>query len=73
MAILKLVGMSKATCMRHVATVLHELKVPFKLVEVDLMNGQHKTPEFLMYQPFGVIPYIVRRISFEFLGYVHRP
>ncbi|KAJ7168000.1 glutathione S-transferase [Mycena filopes] len=58
MAILKLHGSKFATCTRRVATVLHELHVPFELVEVDLMNGEHKTPAYLTKQPFGQIPYI---------------
>ncbi|KAJ7266526.1 hypothetical protein C8J57DRAFT_1717886 [Mycena rebaudengoi] len=52
MAILKLYGSPIATC---VATVLHELKVPFELIEVKIMEGEHKTPPK---QPFGQIPYI---------------
>ncbi|KAJ7443704.1 glutathione S-transferase [Mycena latifolia] len=58
MAILKLYGGAQATCTRRVATVLHELKVPFELIEVDLMGGEHKTPAYLAKQPFGQIPYI---------------
>ncbi|KAF8143517.1 glutathione S-transferase [Mycena galopus ATCC 62051] len=58
MAILKLYGAKVATCTRRVATVLNELKVPFELIEVDVMNGVHKTPAYMKYQPFGEIPYI---------------
>ncbi|KAJ7853789.1 glutathione S-transferase [Mycena olivaceomarginata] len=58
MAILKLYGSGFATCTRRVGTVLHELKIPFELVSVDVMNGAHKTPEYLEKQPFGQIPYI---------------
>ncbi|KAJ7081256.1 glutathione S-transferase-like protein [Mycena epipterygia] len=58
MAILKLYGGTLATCTRRVATVLHELKVPFELIEVNVLNGEHKRPEFLEKQPFGIIPYI---------------
>ncbi|KAJ6605431.1 glutathione S-transferase [Mycena vulgaris] len=58
MAILKLHGAKVATCTRRVATVLHELKVPFELIEVDVMNGEHKTPAYMEKQPFGQIPYI---------------
>ncbi|KAJ7224966.1 glutathione S-transferase [Mycena haematopus] len=58
MAILKLYGGRIATCTRRVATVLHELKVPFELIEVDVMHGAHKTPEYMKFQPFGQIPYI---------------
>ncbi|KAJ7642105.1 glutathione S-transferase [Roridomyces roridus] len=46
MAVLKLYGRSLATCTRRVATVLHELKVPFELIA------------YLEHQPFGQIPYI---------------
>ncbi|KAJ6529608.1 glutathione S-transferase [Mycena capillaripes] len=58
MTILKLYGASIASCTRRVATVLHELKVPFELIEVDYMNNEHKTPVFLEKQPFGQVPYI---------------
>ncbi|KAJ6529779.1 glutathione S-transferase [Mycena capillaripes] len=58
MAILKLYGGKIATCTRRVATVLHELKVPFELIEVDVMGGEHKTPAYMEKQPFGQIPYI---------------
>ncbi|KAJ7710434.1 glutathione S-transferase [Mycena rosella] len=58
MAIIKLYGSKHATCTRRVATILHELKVPFELVEVDLMAGEHKFPAYLEKQPFGQIPYI---------------
>ncbi|KAJ7654852.1 thioredoxin-like protein [Mycena rosella] len=56
MAILKLYGGKHATCTQRVATLLHELKVPFELVEVDLMAGEHKSPAYLAKQPFGQIP-----------------
>jgi glutathione S-transferase len=59
MAILKLYGLPKATCTRRVATVLDELKIPFELILVDLLKGEHKTPEYLEKEPFGQIPYIV--------------
>ncbi|KAJ6582521.1 thioredoxin-like protein [Mycena vulgaris] len=58
MAILKLYGGKFAPCTRRVATVLHELKVPFELIEIDLTNGEHKTPAYMEKQPFGQIPYI---------------
>ncbi|KAF7335783.1 Glutathione S-transferase [Mycena venus] len=58
MAILKLYGAKIAMCTRRVATVLHELKVPFELIEINLMAGEHKTPEYMKNQPFGQIPYI---------------
>ncbi|MFX8778252.1 glutathione S-transferase N-terminal domain-containing protein, partial [Acinetobacter baumannii] len=30
--------------------------VPHELVEVDLMTGAHKRPEFLAISPFGQVP-----------------
>ncbi|KAF7308757.1 hypothetical protein MKEN_01074800 [Mycena kentingensis (nom. inval.)] len=35
-----------------------ELQVPFELIEIDFSVGQHKSPEYLKFQPFGQIPYI---------------
>ncbi|KAJ7657226.1 thioredoxin-like protein [Mycena polygramma] len=58
MAILKLYGAKTATCTRRVATILHELKVPFEMIEVDYKAGEHKRPEFLKKQPFGQVPYL---------------
>jgi glutathione S-transferase len=67
MAILKLYGGKIATCTRRVATVLHELKVPFELIEVDMRGGEHKSPAFMRNQPFGQIPYIVRSPPYSVL------
>ncbi|KAF8214853.1 glutathione S-transferase [Mycena galopus ATCC 62051] len=58
MAILKLYGAKIGGGTRRVVTVLHELKVPFELIQIDLMAGEHKTPAFMENQPFGQIPYI---------------
>ncbi|KAG2018450.1 glutathione S-transferase [Coprinopsis cinerea AmutBmut pab1-1] len=56
--VLKLYGWSKSTCTQRVATTLHEKKVPFEFVMVDLFKGESKTPEYLMKQPFGQVPYL---------------
>ncbi|KAJ6575794.1 thioredoxin-like protein [Mycena sp. CBHHK59/15] len=58
MAILELYSMKAATCMRRMATILHELKVPFEFIKVDFQNGEHKTPAYMEKQPFSQIPYI---------------
>ncbi|KAJ7653029.1 glutathione S-transferase [Mycena rosella] len=58
MTILKLYGAAQTTSTRRVGTVLYEARVPFELIEVDLRNGEHKTPAYLEKQPFGLIPYI---------------
>ncbi|KAJ7675613.1 glutathione S-transferase [Mycena polygramma] len=60
MAILKLYsGPAKLpTCARRVAMVLHELKIPFEVIEIDLLAGEQKTAAVLKHSPFGQIPYI---------------
>jgi len=58
--VLKLYGLAQSTCTRRVGAVLREKNIPFQLVEVNLMKGEQKSPEYLKKQPFGQIPYIVR-------------
>ena len=57
--VLKLYGIYRSPWVCLVAAVLHEKKVPFELVSVDLANGEHKLPEYLAKHPFGQVPYIV--------------
>ncbi|KAF8875524.1 thioredoxin-like protein [Infundibulicybe gibba] len=57
--VLELHGFPYSTCTRRVATVLHEKKVPFVLVPIDLRTGQQKAPDHVKIQPFGQVPYIV--------------
>ncbi|KAH9481051.1 Glutathione S-transferase [Psilocybe cubensis] len=56
--VLKLVGSPYSTCTRRVAMVLHEKNVPFEFQSIDLAKREHKAPEFVEKQPFGVVPYI---------------
>lgn len=56
--VLTLYGFPFSTCTKRVAVVLHEKKVPFKYVNIDLATGEHKRPEVLEKQPFGQVPYI---------------
>ncbi|KAJ7611103.1 glutathione S-transferase [Mycena polygramma] len=58
MGILKLYGMHQASTTRRIATVLHELQVPFELHEVNILKGESKLPAYLEMQPFGQIPCI---------------
>jgi glutathione S-transferase len=51
-------GAGLSTCTRRLLFTSALLNLPIKLVEVDVMKGQHKTPEHLKYQPFGKIPYL---------------
>jgi glutathione S-transferase len=45
-----------STCTRKVLTTLAEKGHRAEVVMVDLMKGEHKQPEHLARQPFGVIP-----------------
>ncbi|KAJ6592411.1 thioredoxin-like protein [Mycena capillaripes] len=58
MAIIKVYGAEASPATRRVATVLHELRVPIKLIKVDMGGGEHKSSAFMKKQPFGQIPYI---------------
>jgi glutathione S-transferase len=39
-----------------VRLLLHQLAIPFELVEIDIVAGQSRTPEFLARNPNGKIP-----------------
>lgn len=57
---IKLYGHPLTTCTRRVLVILEEKQVPYELIVIDIPNGkEHKTPEYLTKQPFGVVPYIV--------------
>jgi glutathione S-transferase len=58
--VLTLYGYAHSTNTQRVLLVLKELKVPYKFVPVDLSKGEHKSPDYLKKQPFGVVPCIVR-------------
>jgi glutathione S-transferase len=58
--VLKLYGSNLSTCCRRVVTVLKEKQVPYELIEINMMKGEHKTTEYINKHPFGQIPYIVR-------------
>lgn len=68
--VLKLYGMSLSTCTRRVAAILREKDVPYELVEISLMKGEHKSPAYLEKQPFGQVPYIVRLPFFSHDNYL---
>ncbi|KAG2378864.1 hypothetical protein C9374_008012 [Naegleria lovaniensis] len=54
--VLKLYGIYQSTCVQRVVTTLKEKKLDYELIPVDLSKGEHKQPQFLEKQPFGVIP-----------------
>ncbi|KAK2987350.1 hypothetical protein RJ640_023651 [Escallonia rubra] len=45
-------------CPKRVIVCLIEKEVEFETVEVDIIKGEHKHPEFLKLQPFGELPVI---------------
>ncbi len=42
----------------RVELMLSLLRLPYQCIDVDLMKGAHKTPEFLARNPFGQVPVI---------------
>ncbi|KAI4341694.1 hypothetical protein MLD38_026387 [Melastoma candidum] len=56
MAALKLYGHPMSSCTARVMICLVEKNVEFELVHVDPFSGQHKSPDFLTKNPFGLIP-----------------
>ena len=60
---MKLYGNPLSTCTRKVLTVFAEKNAKFDFVVLDFMKGEHKSPEHLARQPFGVVP------SFEDNGF----
>ncbi|TFL01217.1 glutathione transferase [Pterulicium gracile] len=57
-------GYPVSTCTTRVAVTLHEKKVPFNFISVDLQKGEHTTAEYTEKQPFQQIPYIVEDDGF---------
>jgi len=54
---IKVYGIPGSTCTGRVLATLYEKDVTdFEIVKVNLQTGDHKKPEYLALQPFGVIP-----------------
>lgn len=58
--VLKIHGHAIAPLVRLVAEVCKEKEIPYEVVNVAVYKGEHKTPAFKQFQPFGQVPYIVR-------------
>ena len=54
-----LYGNKITTCTQRILILLEELNLKYELREIDLMDGQQKTPRYLQLQPFGKVPVIV--------------
>ena len=57
--VLELYGFPMSTCTRLVALIAKEKEIPYKLVPINPAKREHKTSEYLQFQPFGQVPYIV--------------
>lgn len=55
---IKLYGLPVSGHSHRVELLLAFLGLPYEKVDVDLMNGAHKAPDFLKLNPFGQIPVI---------------
>ncbi|KAF7335741.1 Glutathione S-transferase [Mycena venus] len=55
---LKIYGPTYSVAVRRVAVVCKELNVPYELIPVDIVKGEHKQAAHLARQPFGVVPSI---------------
>ncbi len=53
---LKIYGHPMSTCTRKALMTCAENDIPFELVTVDFMKGEHKQPAHLGRQPFGQMP-----------------
>ena len=44
---------------RRAAIVAAQIGLPIELIPIDVIKGEHKTPEFLARNPNGMIPTLV--------------
>ncbi|KAI6154597.1 glutathione S-transferase-like protein [Pisolithus tinctorius] len=56
--VIKIYGHAIAPTVRLVAEVCNEKEIQYELVPVAVYKGEHKTPAFKQFQPFGQVPYI---------------
>ena len=55
--VVKVYGPVRAACPQRVLACLVEMGVDFELIHVDLDEGEHKKPEFLIRQVRVLAPY----------------
>ncbi|TCD69580.1 hypothetical protein EIP91_007002 [Steccherinum ochraceum] len=56
--VVKLFGASFSGHTLRVAMVMQEYNVPFELIKVDMVQGEHQSDAYLNNHPFGQVPYI---------------
>jgi len=62
---IKLYGAPQSTCTRRVALIAKECNIPYEVVAVNIMAGDHKQAAYKTHQPFGQVPYIIDEDGFE--------
>ncbi|CAF1556123.1 unnamed protein product [Rotaria sp. Silwood1] len=58
-------GMTLSTATQRVLATLIEKSLDYELKVINLMNGEHLTPEYLQKQPFGTIPTLIDADGFK--------
>lgn len=58
-------GSKMSTCTQRVLILLEELKLQYKLHEIDLDSGEQNSKQFLKLNPFGKVPVLLYRESEE--------
>ncbi|KAI4299668.1 hypothetical protein L6164_033103 [Bauhinia variegata] len=56
--VVKVYGPTRAACPQRVLACLLEKEVEFEVMPINLDEGEHKQPDFLLKQPFGQVPVI---------------
>lgn len=56
---IKIYGMLQSTCTQRVLLTCLELSIPYELIEVNMMKGEHHAPSYITsHHPFGRVPAI---------------
>ena len=58
--VLKFYGTTGSPSAQRAQLILHELDIPYELINVDLRKGDQQSFEFKEKSPFGYVPCIVR-------------
>ncbi|KAL1533381.1 Glutathione S-transferase F9-like, variant 2 [Salvia divinorum] len=59
-------------CPKRVILCLIEKEIDYETVHVDLLKGEHKSPQYLKLQPFGVLP-VIEDGGYNLYGNTHFP
>ncbi|KAH6767253.1 glutathione S-transferase PHI 9 [Perilla frutescens var. hirtella] len=55
--VVKVYGQSFASAKRVIMCLI-EKEIEYEVVDVDLLKGEHKSPQYVQLQPCGVVPVI---------------